>query len=238
MRFNEYLKESNSFIGEIIKLIEKDCQPFLKNLKKISPIETLPMSGRKKVTPWFEGIVRKNRKPMDTPIEIQEVFDEEFYRKYKIKIRSNSLFLTTDLKVTTTYGQSYYIFPIGNYKIDWNSKIIDFFEDIVDTFSNHPNDDYSIDFQALIGEPRHFNQVRNEYRSIDSYIEHQEEKLKIIIDDYHYGEFTKKILGSSWSNEIMLNCNKYYAVSVGNPGIDEFFNWLQEKHKIKVRKWD
>lgn len=128
MRFKEYLNEQNDGnIKEILEKIKKDCQPFLKDLKKASPLDDLLYSGRKKSESAFKGTVRKNRNPKDTPLDVHNWLDNWFEENFGIKARSNSIITTGDSDVAKGYGNLYVIFPIGNYEIIWSPRINDLY---------------------------------------------------------------------------------------------------------------
>lgn len=129
MRFKKYLNEQKELtIKEALENIKKECQPFLKDLKKASPINNLLYSGRKEKTlEAFRGTVRKNRVPKDTPLSIHNWLDSWFEENFGIKARSNSLMAVGDTSVAKGYGNLYAIFPIGNYEIIWSPEISDLY---------------------------------------------------------------------------------------------------------------
>jgi hypothetical protein len=65
--------------------------------------------------------IRTDRKPKDTPLEMHQLLDKQFQKRFGIKARSNSLFcyfrnINSYLRDRSGYGVPYYIFPIGNFK--------------------------------------------------------------------------------------------------------------------------
>jgi len=75
--------------------------------------------------------VRKNRNPVDTPLEIHLMTDEAFYKKFNLKPRSESLFCSKSLKVAENYANSiedvYIIIPKEtDIKYVYSTKIRDF----------------------------------------------------------------------------------------------------------------
>ena len=126
MRLQQYLNED--IVKERIELIEKNCQPFLKQMKSVNfKNGDLLYSGRKSSDEFNKKRVRKDRNPTDTPIKFHNWLDDWFYKKFGIRARSNSVFCTGDTDVIETYGNQYVIFPIGKFKIIWNSQLKDLF---------------------------------------------------------------------------------------------------------------
>lgn len=131
MRFLTFLNENKTpeSFDEIKELLYRDCKPFIDELKKTNRIDNLLLSGRKKSNKFFKGKVRKDRRPKDTPIEIHNYVDDWFEANWNIRPRSNSIFCTTRRGNAESYGNIYFIFPIGNYKIVYNPNINDLYGD-------------------------------------------------------------------------------------------------------------
>ena len=132
MKFNKYLKES--FVDEveakrIIELIEKNCQPFLKQLNSNNfKNDQLLYSGRDDGVEFSKKKIRKDRKPRDTPLDIHNWIDNWFYEKFKIRARSNTVFCTGDSISADGYNDNKYtIFPIGKFEIIWSDSIKDLY---------------------------------------------------------------------------------------------------------------
>ena len=94
MKFKHYINEVvDSLSEDVIKVIERDCQPFIKDWQRLNTMKWL-MSGRKKITPIIEKKkTRKNRNPVDTPLVLHYHMDFWFYDKFKIRARSNVIFV-------------------------------------------------------------------------------------------------------------------------------------------------
>jgi len=93
-RLIKHLNENNPL--DLLNLVQfkKDCLPYLKQLKKDN--FKFLYSGRRKTDPIFKQKVRKDRKPLDTPEEIHNLIDNEFFYQHGVKARSQSLFALTD----------------------------------------------------------------------------------------------------------------------------------------------
>ncbi len=121
MRLKNYLNEDiKSIMDEIIN----DCKPFINDWLKTDQKNFL-YSGRKIDMDFFKRKVRKNRRPLDTDIEIHHMMDNKFYEAFGIKARSQSIFCHSI--PSTFYGTPFYIFPVGKYEIIWSNKILDLF---------------------------------------------------------------------------------------------------------------
>lgn len=128
MKFLKYLNEKDLTIEEIKQILYKDCKPYLKQLTKINfKKRELLISGRKDQTPFGTKDIRKDRKPRDTKLEIHNWIDEQFYKKFGIKARSQTLFCTGDLSQASNFGYTHYIFPIGNFEVIWSNKHMDLY---------------------------------------------------------------------------------------------------------------
>lgn len=74
----------------------------------------------------FVAHVRKDRQPRDLAIELHEAADEWFLRRFGIKFRSQSIFVTSLHVVASGYGcQTVRIIPLGNYRYCWSRTTSD-----------------------------------------------------------------------------------------------------------------
>lgn len=136
MRLFDYLNENLDDLR--LDYIERDCQPYLRDLRSASPVDGLLLSGRKKREAMFQGRVRKDRRPKDTPLEIQELVDDMFDEEFGVRPRSNSMFTISRKDIAEDYGEPFFIFPIGRYEIIWSKNVEDFYGDIVDSDIMNP----------------------------------------------------------------------------------------------------
>jgi len=149
MRYKQFLLQEGKAYSfeEIITMIMDKCQPVVKELLPFHYSDDFLYSGRKYKSEIFIGKIRKNRRPMDTPLEIHEMFDKMFKKKYGWEPRSNSIFCTGDIEQAGNYGKPYIIFPIGNFKYLWNPNIKDLFSNVFeepDEWEIKPDDPNSI----------------------------------------------------------------------------------------------
>jgi len=128
VRLTEYIENDDIVTG--LKLIEKNCKPFLKEWltsQNKNDIRYL-FSGRDSHIDFEKKSVRVNRTPLSTNISIHKSFDNAFKKEFGWNARSNSIFCTGREDVAASYGDNLYvIFPIGKYKYLWSSRVGDLF---------------------------------------------------------------------------------------------------------------
>lgn len=97
--------------GEILKTIEQECSTILALNKKTQKFLLSGMTDRGAA---FSGVTKTNRKPKDSDPELTAKFDD-YLRELNFKaLRSNSIFVSTDLDQADMYGDVYLIFPKNN----------------------------------------------------------------------------------------------------------------------------
>lgn len=146
MRFKNFLNEgilikynketAKEDIEEAIKLILKDCQPFLKECKipiyrGVMGVEDVLMKN----TP------RQDRRPKDMPEYLHKILDSLFQEHFGWKPRSSGVFCSAHLGQSQSYGNPFLFFPIGEYKYVFDSGIEDLYVKL--------RDDYNIPFPKM-----------------------------------------------------------------------------------------
>ena len=194
----------------IVTPIYKDCQPFFKamGISGTNNLGGFMYSGRRGKPDFFTGTVRTDRKSVDMSPELQSDLNKEFVNQFGYPARSNSVFCTGDDDVTTYYGSPFMIFPIGNFKFLWSDDIRDLYVYI----SNHTN------ISNMKGGNKLFDYF---YNSIGKDITNEDERNDIAKDMYWdfithtVHSYTKNNLRAAVDSEseIMITCEKYYAVS-------------------------
>lgn len=184
MKIEELFEEQFS-INEIIDKIQKDCQSYLKSINNELYSYSLRRHfvGLSNPPPFFEKATRRDRKPMDIPLEYHNFIDKWFYRKFGHHYRSGAVFA---FGVKGTPDRSYSIYPIGNFEIVWSPIVKDLYEYI----------DEAEDQVAASG-----GQSNTE---LSNFLTPILEKA-----NYRKGNMKEAILSE---NEIMIDCEKYYAV--------------------------
>jgi hypothetical protein len=108
---HKILKQQPPKAGEILKTIEQECSTILGLNKKTQKFLLSGMTDRGAA---FSGVTKTNRKPKDSDPELTAKFDD-YLRELNFKaLRSNSIFVSTDLDQADMYGDIYLIFPKNN----------------------------------------------------------------------------------------------------------------------------
>jgi len=188
MKFKQFLLTEDKSFNDVIRLIEKNCQPYVKDfIKADQPTQFFYRGYEGKVNDIVMKTVRKNRKPLDTPIELHNALNKAFKKKFGVNLRSESLFVTNNNNIALDYGPIYMVFPIGKYSIYWSEKIRDLYV-------------YFNDNHNLIQWLKHTEKVNKE--------------AELAVKTYVKGNLKKKLNdGKVYSNEVMLLCDKYYLVN-------------------------
>ena len=123
MRLYNHLSENVRTFEEAVEMIQKHCKPFLK--------EWLPIFKKDNEAYLYRGSTtmsnsygtktpRTDRIPRDTNTELSYDIDNAFYSKFKIKGRSETIFVTAKELDALSYGHLFMIFPMYNYKYLWS----------------------------------------------------------------------------------------------------------------------
>lgn len=155
-RYSEYYDKLNreyddtykhSDFQKIWKILERDCKPFLEEIKKSN--SDLIFRGVHKdldnnVTYGMDKkAVRRNRYSKDMNPEIQQLFDDKFAEKFGVRLRSECIFASKDPLTAMNYSghsqeisrkrkQPYLFFPIGDFNYYWNPDVYDLFTQVED----------------------------------------------------------------------------------------------------------
>ena len=188
-KIKNILLESNHIPDEMVDKILNDCSYYFKINGR--PVESPPLyRGSQKFITDYEIITpRKNRKPLDTPIEIHRALDKLFYNKFKWNVRSEGIFTTGSRGSASEYGQPYIVLPIGKFKYVWSPYIRDLHSKLVNTGVLYSRGGKS----KVIMEK-------------DEYIPILEDLVsKYRNDDLNHAIYTQ--------NEISIKCDEYYMIN-------------------------
>jgi len=234
MRLVKYLNENIS--QEDIDTMMSECNVFLNDLKKQSSrTPELLYSGRKgKMNDLFKGKIRKNRKPLDTPVEIHNMIDDEFKKQVGIKPRSNSLFCFRDEDRTSSYGTPYVIFPVGKYKLIWSYEVHDLYDYLRKTSTYFVyvirNEDLKSTWIKL---PPSLKSKFDDENHLKRYIESGEgkqdleEKIKELVSTYEVID-ASQLTKTTFAEEIMVMSDEYWALKSSLLIDNELFDKLFE----------
>jgi len=202
---------------EAIEYIKENCQPILEYYKKSSGRLWRGMGFGAEI-PVIIKDVRKDRKPKDTPIPVNNYIDNYFYQKFGWRAKSESLFTTSNPKQATMYGELYQIFPVGQFGCLWSYDVHDLYQD----FTKFPQ----------LGLINYINIEDNKDMKLEWWRPEQDvdidwstevgKNLMIFLED-KLGTYKEGNLESALSsgNEIMIDCDKYVTISYANH-LDEF----------------
>jgi len=113
---------------KIIKVLEKDCKKFIREIK---PAKFFMYRGTHRLPedkPIRRVVPRSNRRPTDLHIELHEKLGNEFRKKFGWDPRSEGVFATFDYDIARGYGSNTASFwPIGDYKYIYSPDIEDVF---------------------------------------------------------------------------------------------------------------
>lgn len=123
--------QENTLIRDAMKLVKRDCQPFLRDLGDHLLFRGMRLFGPKapKDKSFFKKAIRTDRLPTNTNIDDHHEMDEWFKKKFGIKARSNTAFTTGNFRDAKSYGTVYAFFPIGDFKFIWSPTVSDLFVD-------------------------------------------------------------------------------------------------------------
>jgi len=226
MKFYKYLNENQS-IDEFFDIFKKKCQPFIKDARRQLNEGTYYFSGRKRYDNWFISNIRKDRNPTDTPENIHNLLDDAFQKKFGIRLRSNSIFLTFDTSTAESYGDLYVIFPVGKYEMYYNNNIDDLYMDlgfIYDNLKNEyiENNDLS-GFEYRTIKDSHFKRFRDIKKRFPDYYNHIMKEMYKYIENELVNDYEKGLPKYTIDSEIMLYGKKYLALLYDVLMIDD--NW-------------
>jgi hypothetical protein len=127
MKIRDYFIKEKT-IDTAAKLIKKNCKPFLTDWGKLN--SNKPLYTGRAVSGKYDFIkksVTKDRNPWDMPLELHGLLDNWFYKKFKVKARSNTVLATFNKTQAEFSGNTHLIFPIGEYSAISSQKIKDLY---------------------------------------------------------------------------------------------------------------
>ena len=135
MNYQDYLIEEEKGLAYYVPKIQAECKPFLKDIRNAGG--TLFRDDTKnRNKPIWKKVTRTNRKPLDSPIDLHNILDDWFLKKFGWRARSNALFCWP-LKFTSQYvSNKWLVFPAGNYKFIWSDKVDDLWGDVGEIFND------------------------------------------------------------------------------------------------------
>jgi len=233
MKYLKHFEELNNTNN--IEKILSDCAPFIKQLKKCNNNELLyhsTKSGDIKTNIEKGGIYkltpRVREKPRDMPIVLHEYLGDNLVEKFGWNPRTEAIFAHTDnFKNAHYYGLKYMIFPIGEYKYVWNTKISDPYLTLWTKYEIMQSGIECIYTDSYIPKKEDLEKLIIELEKssdIDLDLEEPDSKQKLIneltwiyedLDNYLDSCIDNNICDLlNSNNEIMLKADGYYIVSI------------------------
>lgn len=119
-KYNKALKKQASLekrlnSDQIIDYINKHCGNYVKEMQTAGKLLYRGIKSDESGNNFaFIGNSRKNRKPRDSDKKAAREFDKMLLRAGFEALRSNSIFVTSDIVRTSQYGSRYMIFPLNS----------------------------------------------------------------------------------------------------------------------------
>lgn len=212
MRLYKFVNEESSRVElkaetDIMRVIERDCKPFLKEFD-----QPLYRGTNKEIETFGKIKARTNRRPKDTPLELHDTLNELFYNKFGWYVRSEGTFVARNKSMSGSYGDKYYFLPIGRYKYVYSNDVYDLYSD-VNEWKNAKGQ------MIMIKNRLRYNETQpaggpeitsSDYDTMERHIN----KL-----------YTNKGLNTSIKHvknegEVVFKCKEYYMLDVGNYNAD------------------
>ena len=222
--FKEYLAEDITQLSPFIKLVKRDCQPFLKSADDplYRGINTEKSTSVKGMGPYaIKGTVRKDRRRKDSNSRLHDAANKGLAKAFGVDGRSESLFCSFSGPIADQYGGSghasrYLIFPIGPVSYIWSPIMADLY-DVFDQSWGEWSDMDGIDdmVETAIAELDLRNQDGKYMDKMDVEPEDRDD-----IVDYIFQHHTKDLYtmddtySGPMTHEVMVLCDHYYGIRV------------------------
>jgi hypothetical protein len=222
MKIFELLNEGPD---DIAAVINRDCKPFLDAVNKpvyrgLYPAQSR-LSREIETGAYIVG-VRNDRRSKDSSDWLHDALNGMFTKAVGVPLRSASVFCSTSKIVAADYGIVHAMFPIGEWHYAWSPLVADAFSVFEDgSFSNRA-------FTKLVEktiETLDFRYPQADDGEEDGWVEFRdlkwEQQVKVMeyIIEHHGAEIYKFDEGLaqalSTGNEMMVVCDKYYALDEG-----------------------
>ena len=127
------LFESKFDVSQIKSIIEEDCKKFLDEVGGAKFYRGFRQAERYEVMPGLYHIYNtKARSPKDTKIEVSDLLDDHFEKKFGVRPRKDAVFTTKDERIPGDYGKTFLFYPIGDYRYLYNPDIVDLYHELQD----------------------------------------------------------------------------------------------------------
>lgn len=103
--------------------VQRDCRPFLAALS--TPESGLYRGVSLGAPTAFEGLVLRDRKPKNMPVELHQAADAWFSERFGVRYRGAALFCIGDSAQAALHGGVYRIYPVGGFQFCWSPLVTD-----------------------------------------------------------------------------------------------------------------
>lgn len=146
---------------------------------------------------WDILTSKTDRAPKNTELLVSGFIDDYFEEKFGWKARSSGTFVTGNDRYASDYGHPYMIFPIGKFNFVWSERV-------KDLFFKTPS----------VDGPYHTSDEALRARTYE------------VLDNGEYKN-TDLEAALTFGNEIMVQCNRYYAVQINRAFFDDVYDTYQ-----------
>lgn len=138
--FKQFISEEEQI--DLVKLLLRDCKPYIEALRGDGLFRRGVQNLGEAYIATFEGdeiqyskkTVRKDRRPKDMKRGLHNLIDDWFDDQFKgIRPRSEGMFCfgeDTSIRTLSQYGEACFVFPIGEFKYVWSSRVDDLYNDL------------------------------------------------------------------------------------------------------------
>lgn len=116
----------SSKITSLINFMKKNCSNIIKIYKDEGYF--LYRGIRHQASSILLGRSRDDRKPMDTPPDIQNKLDKVLASQGFTALRGNSIFCSSSFAFVHDYGTPFMIFPVNGFTYTWNTDAQDLYK--------------------------------------------------------------------------------------------------------------
>lgn len=172
---------------DIKEIIKRECNEFLKECNG-----KYFYRGVKKNIKKIEFVIpRTNRKPSEIPLEVHNILNEKFNKKFGWKCR-NGVFVSADEEIAGSYGSCYMFFPVDGYKYVWSPIVEDLW--------------FNLNGKDYISNTKRNCRYKGELKT--KWLIKREKWLIKIVDSY-----TNKGIKDIDKEELIVKCKGYYLVN-------------------------
>ena len=211
MKFRQLLFEDTSDKKKVFERILQDCESILSSDSKLLYRGIWYASSS-----VIRNTTRADRKPLDTSKLMQQFLDDAFERRFNKRLRSTTVFSTTEINQASSYGIPYILIPVGKSTFYGSRIILDlnkwtnfYMETFIDKF---PGDAKTNLIKAIDGNSFVMKLSAENLIHKIGYIDNVEHILKVFSDCitsiYEKSNNPLDTLG-----EQMVDCKEYYLVS-------------------------